>query len=172
MLAWIASRTSENLVVPTRLIPRIVSPGSSPACAAGVLGSTLSTRRDAAEGIPIMYTSASSRIAKTRFAAGPAPITTSLFQVRCRQYESGLSASSSSFSPRCAERCAPGESATPATACSSSASAPRAASKSLFARGRFTRSTAGRRRGSSWRAGPKCTSMSDAAGRCMPGIFT
>ena len=30
----------------------------------------------------------------------------------------------------------------------------------------------GKSRGSSFSAGPSCTSTSDAAGRCMPGIFT
>ena len=53
-LDLMASRTWEKVRVGIRSTATIVSPAFRPTCAAGVPGSTASTRREAADGIPIM----------------------------------------------------------------------------------------------------------------------
>ena len=56
-----------------------------------------------------MKSAAKITTARTRFAAGPAKMTATRFQVGARQYASAASESWISVSPRSAERCASGE---------------------------------------------------------------
>ena len=167
-----ARETASKLGVCCVFTETIVSPGRSAIAWAGVPFSTCLTVVFRSPGAPIMYAMNGSAIATRMFAPGPAKITAMRFHVRCRQYASAPRPSRSSLTHRSAARAAAGDSSASATACSSSGTCSRAAARSPVSSARWTRDAFGKMRGSSFSAGPSWTSTSDAAGRCMPGIFT